>query len=413
MRSKTSKIGALLVSHWANDGYSVILPLLLVAFSLEFNLSSIQAASIISVYTTASAVAQLPVAFFDDYSGKSKQLLSAGLFVFSAALIGYASSPSYMWLLSFAFLGGLGFSSYHPISMNLMTQQFSNRKGFSLGIHTVVGSIGATMVPIILGFFSGNWRLGVWLLAIPGIISGLWVLLAFESVKTWHHNKSVTIILKKTLTNPLLLLATTFGGISQMVYWGSVTFIPLYFTHYYNWTFEATGILLGAFHFTAIISQPLLGYLSDVMSRQLSCQGSTIRRMKMIKSYFRDRNLLLFLLGLVIVISCSLLSFIENLTSSVIFTLIIGAAVLALRPINNAKVIDIVDSEIRSTAIGLNFTFISGLGAVGPLLGGFIEEIYSYQTAFLVFGLINLLGLAVLFLLNYMEKKQSSVSINK
>jgi len=386
MRSRNSKIAALLVSHWANDGYSVILPPLLLIISLQFGLSTMQAATIISVYTMSSALVQLPLAFLADYSGRSKQILALGMFVSSAALFGYGGSTSYAWLLFFAFWGGLGFSGYHPISMNLMTQLFNGQKGFSLGIHTVAGSLGATMVPIILGVFSASWQVGVWLLAVPGIISGLWILLAFNGVRgAWKKDKSILVLSRKAVANPRVLLTTLFGGLNQMVYWGSLTFIPLFFAHRFHWSIAATNTLLGVFHFSALVSQPLFGYLSDIL----------------------ERNRLLFILGAVIASFTILFSVMNNAIWCAVFSVVIGAAVLALRPLTNAKVADITSPQVRSTAIGLSFTFSSGLGAAAPLLGGYMEKVYSFQAAFFVFGLIALLGLSILLILNGLEKRSA------
>jgi len=390
LQSRGSKIAALLVSHWANDGYSVILPPLLLVISLEFGLSTMQVATIISVFTLSSALAQLPVAMWGDYSGRIREILAAGLFVFSLALLGWGWSTSYFWLLFFAILGGLGFSGYHPISMNLMTQQFGDRKGFSLGLHTVAGSMGSTVVPVIIGFFSGTWRLGVSLLAIPGFFSALWILLTFREkrVRDEKEDRKSSPALKKTVLNPLLLLTASFGGVNQMVYWGSVTFIPLFFGYRYGWSPAATGTLLGAFHFSAIISQPLFGYLSDVMGR----------------------NRLLFILGAVNFLFCILLFLAESSVWSSVICVVIGASVLALRALVSAKVSDIVMVETRSTAIGVMFTFSSGMGALAPLIGGYMERLYSYQAAFLVFGLLSFIGLGFLFALGRLERKRAPVT---
>ncbi len=121
LKAKSSKIAALLLSHWANDGYVVVLPPLLVVFSPEFGFTTIQAAQIMSVYSIASAVGQLPISLLGDYLGRPRDTLAAGVFLLSLALLGWGWSTGYQLLLFFTFLAGLGFSGYHPISMNLMT----------------------------------------------------------------------------------------------------------------------------------------------------------------------------------------------------------------------------------------------------------------------------------------------------
>lgn len=372
LKSKSSKIAALLVSHWANDGYVVILPLLLIVFSLEFGITTMQAAQIMSVYSIASAVGQLPISLWGDYSGRPRDMLAAGLFVLSLALLGWGYSASYHWLLWFTFLAGIGFSGYHPISMNLMTQQFGDKKGFSLGLHTVAGTMGATMVPVFIGYFSEAWRLGVVLLAIPGFLSGLWIILAFKNFRNSAlQGREMALALKRTILNPRLLLVTSLAGINQMIYVGAITFLPLFFTFRFGWSTVATGALIGAFHFSALISQPLFGYLSDIMNR--------------------DR--LIYSMGLAIFLCCFFLFLSRNPILSACLGVLVGACVLALRTVTIAKVSDIASTETRSAAIAVSFTFGGVLGALAPLLGAYLEQAYSYELAFLVFGLFILLGL--------------------
>ncbi|MDO9536006.1 MAG: MFS transporter [Bacillota bacterium] len=385
MKSKHSRFFVLLISHWANDGYSLVLPVLLIFISIKFSLNTIEVAAVITVYTMTTAIFQLPIAFLADYFGKSKQILAAGLFGFSASLIGYSWSPNYFWLLLFAVLAGICFSGYHPISMNFLTHLYAERKGFSLGIYMVAGSIGAATIPIIIGAFNENWQLAVYFLTIPGIIISLWIIFAFDNKNDcMQKNSSLSKILRMTLTNPMLLLLTTFGGINQMVYWGCITFIPLYFVHHYGWSSAAVGTLLGFFHFSAIISQTLCGYLSDIYGR----------------------NTLLLISSVIIAGAAIMCSLVGSSFWSIIFTVMIGSAVLALRPLVNAKVADIVPFETRSTAIGLNFTFSQGLGAIAPILGGYIQQIYSYQAVFLIYGLIVLFSCGILLFFFRLEKSK-------
>lgn len=267
--------------------------------------------------------------------------------------------------------------------MNLLTQQYGDKKGFALGIHSVFGSMGATMVPVIIGCFSYTWHLGVSLLAIAGLLSGLWILLSFDSSRNFNPvDKGMGIALRKTILNPMLLLVSIFGGVNQMIYLGSITFIPLVFASHFGWSSAATGALIGAFHFSALVSQPLFGYLSDIM----------------------DRNRQLFAMGIAVSVLCLLPFLAKSPTWSAILSVLIGAVVLAIRSLLVAKNTDIVGQETRSAGIAVSFTLSSGLGALAPLMGGYLEILYSYQAVFLVFGLLSFLSLGFLQALRHLEK---------
>jgi len=56
---------------------------------IEFGITTMQAAQIMSVYSIASAVGQLPISLWGDYSGRSRDLLAAGLVLLSLALLGW------------------------------------------------------------------------------------------------------------------------------------------------------------------------------------------------------------------------------------------------------------------------------------------------------------------------------------
>ncbi|HAP32176.1 MAG TPA: hypothetical protein DCQ14_03880 [Firmicutes bacterium] len=384
LKSKSSKVASLLVSHWANDGYAVILSPLLVVLSLEFGITTLQAAQIMSVYSIASAVGQLPISLWGDYSGRPRDLLAAGIVLLSLGLLGWGWSTGYHWLLLFAFVGGLGFSGYHPISMNLMTQQFGDKKGFSLGLHTMAGSVGATMVPVIIGVFSEAWRLGVILLAIPGFLSALWIILAFGNFRNSElRGGELALSLKKTVLSPMLLLVSGLSGINQMVYIGSITFLPLFFADRFGWSPAAIGTLIGAFHFSALVSQPLFGYLSDLMSR----------------------NRLIFCVGAVTFLCCFFIFLSRSPIFSAALGVLTGACVLAMRTLTIAKVSDIANAETRSAAIAVGFTFGGIMGAVAPLLGGYLQQAYSYEVAFLVFGLSIIIGLGFIAAQSRLGKK--------
>jgi DHA1 family bicyclomycin/chloramphenicol resistance-like MFS transporter len=172
----------------------------------------------------------------------------------------------------------------------------------------------------------------------------------------------------------MLLLVAALSGINQMVYLGAITFLPLFFADRFGWSTAAIGILIGAFHFSAMVSQPLFGYLSDLMSR----------------------NRLIHISGIAIFLCCFLIFISRNPIISACLGVLAGACVLAMRTLILAKLSDIASAETRSAAIAVGFTFGGVMGALAPLLGGYLQQAYSFELAFLVFGLFIFIGLGFL-----------------
>lgn len=128
---------------------------------------------------------------------------------------------------------------------------------------------------------------------------------------------------------------------------------------------------IGAFHLSALVSQPLFGYLSDLL----------------------NRNRLIYISGTGIFLCCFFIFLSRNPILSAGLGVLVGACVLAMRTLVIAKVSDIAGAETRSAAIAVCFTFGGVMGALAPLLGGYLQQAYSYEVVFLVFGLSIFIGL--------------------
>lgn len=372
------KMSIILLSHMANDGYVTILTPILSEIKSEFGLSPIEMGLIMSIYSFAGSGMQMPVSFLADYTGRKKTILSLGLVLSAIGVMGYGFSAGYVSLLFFVLVAGIGSSSYHPTGMAMITDELGrDRKGFSLGIFTVAGSLGSSLMPFAMGFLAlYSWRLGAKILALPALITGVLIYLLFPEghVENRSIKKTLIDIKDLILLNPPVLLIASFGGIVSLIYFGSITFLPLYMTEVYGWNPVKNGLFIGLFHSTAIVSQPLLGYLNDRY----------------------DGKKWLMVAGLAGAAALSLLVAFPSVMLTVFFGCIVGAAVLGVRPLVTALATDYTNTGTSSSTIGFLFMINTAFGALSPILGGTLQYYFSIQVVLVIYSILLLLGMLTL-----------------
>lgn len=380
-------MGLLLSSHAVNDGYVILLTPILPVIAEEFGLNPVAMGLIVSINSLTTTVLQLPASVFADYSGRRKTLLALGLLILGLGVLLSGLSYTYGLLLLAAFLMGAGGSTYHPTSMGIITNEFEKeRKGLYLGIHTPAGSLGASLVPALMGLTvaSIGWRTAAVILALVAmVLAGLIYFLfrevpvrskaggAISSGFTWEAIK------RDIFLNPPLLLLAGIGGINAFAYYGAITFLPSWVHEAYGWDSARVGALMALFHGAALASQPLLGFLSD--------------------RYGRSRPLA-WAMGLGAV-AVTLLVLLPGTGSLVTMVALWGATVLAIRPVVFAGGTDFTSSATSSTTIGLIFAVNSAFGALAPVLGGYCAQALSLEVSFWIYAGTLVMGTFLTLLL--------------
>jgi len=146
----------------------------------------------------------------------------------------------------------------------------------------------------------------------------------------------------------------------------------------YTKTFAASGtsigIVFGAFSLSRALLGPLLGRVSDRIGR---------------------KRMLIFGLASYAVVSI-LYVIASNLWQLGFFRLLQGAASVMITPIAQAYVGDITPCGKEGRYMNL-FQSAMFLGmAVGPLLGGELSKLWSYEMAFYAMGVLSLVGLVLI-----------------
>ncbi|MBI2848213.1 MAG: MFS transporter, partial [Chloroflexi bacterium] len=158
-------------AHFSEHLYSVLLVPLLPFIRDQFGLSYLEAGLLISAFSIAAGIANLPMGWLADRLGM-KYILALGIGGGGLAAMAIGFTTGYYQLFFLTILTGLLSGAYHPVSAAFLGGFFEpRRRGRALGIHMVGGSFGVMAAPVIGGLLAEwlDWRWAFIILAIPAL----------------------------------------------------------------------------------------------------------------------------------------------------------------------------------------------------------------------------------------------------
>jgi sugar phosphate permease len=145
----------------------------------DFGLSYTQLGFILTLYSAATGIAQIPMGFVVDRVG-ALPVVVAGLVVLCGAIIGMGFVENADLLLPLALLGGAANGAFHPANYVIMAKAIQPaRLGRSFAVHTFAGHIGNAVAPVTIIFLavSFDWRTALITTGALGLVAGLAMLL--------------------------------------------------------------------------------------------------------------------------------------------------------------------------------------------------------------------------------------------
>ena len=136
--------------------YAPLLPLI----EEDFDLTYFEAGLLRSGYAAAMAVLQVPVGFMADRVGEFWLLVGGNIWV-AAGMIAMSLAPSFILLLAFTLLGGLGGGTQHPLASGIVSRAYDSRaRATAVGTVNFAGDLGKMAAPAIALFVavSHGWR---------------------------------------------------------------------------------------------------------------------------------------------------------------------------------------------------------------------------------------------------------------
>lgn len=374
----------------------------------EFQLTNTELGLLASSFLFVYGIATLPLGIWADRSTRKNIVaLCVGIWSIATALAGM--TQNFFQLLTARSVLGIGEAGYAPASLSMLGDYFpKSQRGrilaiWSIGniIGTAIGQAMGGLVAVTLG-----WRWAFYLVGIPGLIAAFLIWRAIEPKRGafdqgegngegaslahehgsiggtgfWHAIKQII----KIPTYWILIGAfiASFFTVGAAMAW-----MTTYIVRGFNVTEAQAGLITGGtLAIGSIIGTLAGGWLADALQRRMP-QGRLLV------------STISFLVGAPLTfIALSLTSLVPF---TIVFTIDIVFLSLCLGPLN-AVIQDIIEPEIRSTAIGVVLLVAHLLGdAASPLIIGIIADRTSLGTAFLttaptsllIAGLICLIGL--------------------
>ena len=162
-RRDAQVIGLVGVAHGTSHFFHLLLAPLFPWIKDAFALSYAELGFLMTVFFIVSGIGQFLAGFLVDRYG-ALQVLFGGMALLGISALGLAASSSYVMLMMFAAVAGLGNSIFHPSDFTILNRRVSQpRLAHAFSWHGVAGSIGWASAPPILAGLAAlySWHIAL------------------------------------------------------------------------------------------------------------------------------------------------------------------------------------------------------------------------------------------------------------
>ena len=356
-------------------------------FASNLGANSILIGTISSISAITGMILKPIIGVIGDITNKTKLLLFACIiFAFTPILYLFISDP--LHLISIRLFHGLATAIFGPITLAVIASIYIDKRATYLGWFGTARSMGYVLGPVIGGslliFLKSEYIfLITGLISVVSFIPMLFLLLDksktgnsqqqnFEKFKiNLFQNLSTDI--KKLILTPQLWIVIIIEWCFYSVFYAMKIFIPLYLVNSGYNTFFA-GSFITAIELIHILLRPAGGIIGDK------------------SGYYPSIVFGLFILGL----SMFFVSLSFDKTILIIPAFLIGISQALVLPSSMALAANTVNKNKISTTMGLIGSFRNGGKIFGPILIGYLINIYNYKFTFTIIGLLTVLIMIII-----------------
>ncbi|MBA7521134.1 Sialic acid transporter NanT [subsurface metagenome] len=359
--------------HLMNDGFFVILYPLLPLIAREFNLPLFRVGILRATFSFSASFLQLPFALLSEKFWEMF-LLVVGMGWVSTGLIAMGFTVTFVQLLLFSILSGLGGNIQHPVGSAFVSRIYDKKwRGSSIGVLNFSGDLGKIIFPLLISaiLLSFDWRTCLIILGSMGLLFSFYSGWIFRKKKDMPYQKEVIEYPTGNrwgITSPArFILISLIGIIDGATRTVLLTFIPFLFLQK-GIPASKTGFLL-----TILFTGGALG--------KLGC------------GFFADRlgNFKIILITEVLT-GLSILIF-PSIQPTILIPLLIlcGFALNGTSTVLYKTIADLVTPEKRARGYGIFYSIYLGSEAFGPIIFGFIGDALGLRWIFFILAFITFL----------------------
>ena len=359
------------LAHFAHHLLAALLTPLLPFIRDEFALDYTQVGLLVSAFTVAYGLSQLPAGWLADRIG-ARTAINIGITGVALAGLLVGLSPNYILLAVFLALLGVVGGAYHPASSPLVSAAVKPKnRGRALGFHQTGGAASFFLTPLIAVGIAAvlGWRGSFIVVSIPTFVFGI---MFYILLRRWGNKQKTGARVhaepQPMVTSPgslrRLVALMVLSTLNFALIFSAISFVPLFAVDYLKESEEAGAAMLALIYAGGLWAGPLGGYLSDRLGRipvlLVTCliSGPVIYLVGMVTSGW----------GLSVVL------------------VITGMVMHMPMPVSEAYVVGHTPEHRRSTVLGIYFFLArGGPGVITPVIGYIIDH-YSFYAGFTVTG---------------------------
>ncbi|MQG52007.1 MAG: MFS transporter [SAR202 cluster bacterium] len=349
--------------HWFKQMFPVILPYI----KQDLELSNVEAATIVTANEVASGGLTVPSGIVADKYYKHRAIIlggAVGLCGLAYFFVGFFANYLFV-ILGFMVLG-LASALWHPPAQSSLSTFFPDKRGFALAVHGVGASIGDSIGPLLIGFIlvSVGW---VYLSTIQFAVAIPLGIIVFIATKNHFNTSMESPTLSSYISgigslvkNPYVLTVMFGGSFTGMARLAIFAFLGIYLTEYLGYSSVWYGINWALLYVMGIVSQPIMGYLSDKFSRKTVVLPAL----------------------LILAICYFLLPLAPNPIILGIIIAIMGMFFYGISNITTAAVLDVASSQLQGTSTSVEGLFRQIFTLPSPIIAGIIIDSFGITYVF-------------------------------
>ncbi|MFP8954917.1 MFS transporter [Natrialbaceae archaeon A-arb3/5] len=368
-------------------------PPLFETFQSIYGVSNAQTGLLFTLLMLAYSAIQFPAGIVGDRFGRPL-IIVLGAVLFAVASVLTAASPSFVVLLAATVLFGLASGPHKGLTIPLLSERYENNTGRALGTVDTVGQFGGMVAPvavvIVLSVFI--WQtvfvLGA---AVTLVLSALFYYSIVSdddltlrnrptgSKSTGEHGGLLSYF--SVFTNWRLVLFMIVTMLFAFAWNALSSFFPLYLSSEKGFSEGVAGLLYSAL-FVVSLSQLATGELSDRIGQLTVCT----------------------LLSVGMFVGVILLIVADSLIAVGAITIVLGIGFHGIRPVRDSYLMEQIPQHIGGGTLGVIRTMMTGVGALGPAVIGYVSDVAGFDAAFSIIALTVAAGGAVAVVLLLVQR---------
>lgn len=369
------------MNHAVNDGCVYLLSSLFPVVLALFDLSVFEVGVLVAAGYLVSVILQPVVGRYSE--GKDpRKLLAVGISIISVSILSFVLSNGFFSLLASLLLLRVGSSFYHPVGVSAISTTYSGSwLDRAMGFQSAFGNLGILLVFVLAApvYLAVGWR---WTFVIFAVVGFVDVVLTLALFSRTASSPPASRTDDPSPNNHGGVLGIPFFFAASMFISGGAFAVLLNYSNIFLESQFAAGVSVANLIVGGWIAAAFIGAIST------GRWAGGMSRTRLLGSIF-----------VVASVTVLALSFTTSIALFIPLLLLNGFALSATYPLGYSELTDYLkdDPGKKGRAFGVVFSAQTVGGSALGLATGYIAGVSGIGTAFLIVGLLTLLGATLAF----------------